>query len=77
MTLLCVVILGSALWMGFEASSFGYDKRDIKGLAAMGPAGWFFAGLLLWIVAFPLYLASRSKLRVAGEARKARADATS
>ena len=32
-----------------------------------GPVGWFFSGLLIWIVAFPLYLASRGNLKEAGE----------
>lgn len=65
-----VIILATSLWMFFESRSFEYDKREIKGLAAVGPWGWLFAGLLLWIVAFPLYLASREKLRRAGETRR-------
>lgn len=64
-----LIILATSLWMAFDARSLGYDKRDIKGIAGMGPVGWFFAGLLLWIVAFPLYLASRGKLRKAGDQR--------
>ena len=27
----------------------------------MGPRGWFFACILLWIIAFPMYLATRPK----------------
>jgi hypothetical protein len=69
-TIIGLVVLGTSIWMAVEASSFGYKKEDVKGLAAMGPAGWFFAGLLLWIVAFPLYLAKRGDLKAAGELRK-------
>ena len=47
-----------------------YDKRDVRGLAGMGPIGWLFAGLLLWIVAFPLYLIKRGELKAAGERRR-------
>lgn len=64
-------MVGSALWMFFESRSFGYDKRQVAGTAAIGPVGWLVFGLLLWIVAFPLYLASRGKLREAGERTRA------
>jgi len=67
-----LVVVVSAMWMYFESRSFEYDKGDVTGLAAMRPVGWFFTGLLLWLVAFPLYLASRAKLRAAGEARLAK-----
>jgi len=63
------LILGTSIWMAFDASKIGYDKKDVGGIAGMGPVGWFFAGLLLWIVSFPLYLASRNKLKDAA-ARK-------
>ena len=64
------VVLGTAIWMAADAAQIGYDKDDIKGLAAIGPAGWFFAGLLLWIVAFPLYLIKRPELKAAAERRR-------
>lgn len=64
------VVLLSSIWMAVDADRLGYDKRDIQGLAAVGPAGWFFAGLLLWIVAFPLYLIKRPELKAAGERRR-------
>lgn len=67
-----LVVIGTSLWMYFESRGFDYDKQDVKGLAAMNPVGWFFAGLFLWIVTFPVYLASRDKLRASGEARRAR-----
>lgn len=69
--LIWMVIIATSLFAFFEARSFGYRKQDIQGLAAIGPVGWLFACLLLWIVAFPLYLASREKLRAAGVAARA------
>ena len=68
-SLIFFVVLGTSIWMAFDASKIGYDKKDVAGIAGMGPVGWFFAGLLLWIVSFPLYLASRNKLKEAA-ARK-------
>ena len=64
-TLFICIVIGTSLWMAFDAHQIGYDKKDVKGMAGMGPLGWLFAGLLLWIIAFPLYLASRSKLKEA------------
>jgi hypothetical protein len=62
-TAILSIVIGTSLWMAFDAHQIGYDKKDVKGMAGMGPLGWLFGGLLLWIVAFPLYLASRSKLK--------------
>ncbi len=66
-TLFIWIVIGTSLWMAFDAHQIGYDKKDVKGMAGMGPLGWLFGGLLLWIIAFPLYLASRSKLKEAAE----------
>ena len=68
--LMGLVALGSAIWMAIDASQLGYDKRDVRGLAAMGPAGWFICGLLFWIIALPVYLAKRPELKAAGERRR-------
>ncbi len=65
-----LVVLATSIWMAVDASRLGYDKRDIKGIAGMGPVGWFFCGLFLWIVAFPLYLIKRPELAAAGERRR-------
>ena len=67
------IVIGTSIWMAFDAHQIGYDKKDVKGMAGMGPLGWLFAGLLLWIVAFPLYLASRSKLKQAAAHKNASA----
>jgi hypothetical protein len=66
MTLFWLFVIATTLWMFFESRSFGYDKRDLQGLAAISPWGWFWGGMFFWLVAFPLYLASREKLRAAG-----------
>jgi hypothetical protein len=64
------VVLGTSIWMAADAAQLDYDKRDVRGLAAMGPVSWMFAGLLLWIVAFPLYLLKRNELKAAGQRRR-------
>ncbi len=33
-----------------RATRFGYDKRDIRGIAAMGPVGWFFRRVVCGVV---------------------------
>ncbi len=65
-----LVVLATSIWMAVDASNIGYDKRDVNGLGAMGPAGWLISGLLLWIVAFPLYLISRPGLQAAAARRR-------
>lgn len=65
-----LVVFATSLWMAVDASRLGYDTRDVRGLSAMGPAGWFISGILLWIVAFPLYLLKRPALVAAGQMRR-------
>lgn len=68
--LMGLVVLASSLWMASDAARLGYDTRDVRGVAAMSPGAWFICGLLLWIVAFPLYLIKRPELAAAGERRR-------
>ena len=56
-------IIGSSIWVYFDAKSIGVKKGQIKGLTDMGPVGWFFVTLLLWIVGFPAWLAMRGKYK--------------
>jgi hypothetical protein len=49
-----------ALWVYIDAKKIGVSKGQVRGLADMGPAAWFWATLLLWIIAFPYYLTKRS-----------------
>lgn len=72
MELLALIVLVTSIWVGFDANAIGARKGLMKGLADMGPVGWFFAMLLLWIVAFPLYLANRARIREAAARSKAR-----
>ncbi len=58
-----LIILGTAIWVYFDAKSIGAKKDQVSGLANMGPAGWFRVTLLLWIVGFPAWLAMRGKFK--------------
>lgn len=64
-------VIAMAIWMASDASKLGYDRRDVKGLAAIGPAGWLFAGLFIPLLALPLYLIKRDTLKAAGDRRRA------
>jgi hypothetical protein len=57
------MVLVSSVWVGVDASQLGIRKGLVKGVADIGPAGWLFGCLFLWIIAFPLYLAKRSELK--------------
>ena len=63
MPVLFLIVLGTSIWVAVDASSIGVKKGQLQGLAGMGPAGWFFACLLLWIFAFPFYLCKRGALK--------------
>ncbi len=57
--LLILVVVGTSLWAAADASR--RDWRDYRGPFGL-PMGWgivLAACVLLWIVAFPLYLAER------------------
>ena len=68
-TMILLVILGTSVWVLFDARSIGVKKGMVKGLANMGPWGWFFVTLFLWIVGFPAYLAMRGKYKKINEQR--------
>ena len=56
-------VILTSIWVFFDASAIGVKKGQVKGIANMGPWGWLFACLLLWLIAFPLYLGSRGKFK--------------
>lgn len=58
-----LIVLGSAIWVLIDAKNIGVKKGLITGMGDIGPWGWFFCCLLLWIVAFPLYLYKRGDLK--------------
>jgi len=66
-TIILLVILGTSIWVFFDARAIGVKKGLIKGMADMGPWGWFFVTLLLWIIGFPAYLAMRGKYKKISE----------
>ncbi len=62
-SLMLLVIIGTSIWVLVDAKSIGVKKGQIKGMGDLGPWGWFFVCLLLWIVGFPFYLAKRSEYK--------------
>ncbi len=53
----------SATWVFVDARRRGVRRGLVAGFFDMGPVGWSASVLLLWVVAFPLYLRRRSALR--------------
>lgn len=56
-SVIALVVVGTTLWVAFDAkdrdwSGYGFANRPWK---------WVVGCLLLWIVAFPLYLARRNR----------------
>ena len=63
-TILLLVVIGTSIWVLVDAKSIGIKKGQIKGFANVGPWGWFFVCLLMWIIGFPLYLAKRGEFKL-------------
>lgn len=61
MDLFWIVVLATSIWVLIDAKTIGVKKGQIQGLGDLGPWGWFFVCLLLWIIGFPFYLAKRSE----------------
>ena len=64
-SLMLLVVIGTSIWVFFDARAIGVKKGQVSGFADMGPTSWFFATLLLWIIGFPLYLANRGTFKAA------------
>lgn len=58
-----LIVIGTSIWVLFDAKSIGVKKGQIEGIANMGPWGWFFVCLLLWIIGFPAYLVKRGEYK--------------
>lgn len=58
-----IVVIATSIWVLIDAKTIGIKKGQIHGMGSLGPWGWFFACLLLWIVGFPFYLAKRSEFK--------------
>jgi len=57
-----LAVLFTSIWVFFDARKLGFKKDpSLKSFKNMGPTGWAFGSLLLWIAIFPLYLIERQK----------------
>lgn len=63
MWLLLIIIIGTSIWVFFDAKKIGVKKTDEKSFVNFGPVGWLLCCLGLQIVTFPLYLIKRSDLK--------------
>ena len=63
MEFLFLVVIGTSIWMFVDSNRMGYDPKQVGGFAGMSPVGWLFAGIFIWIIAFPLYLVKRGDLQ--------------
>lgn len=61
--LIVIGMIASSIWVLVDAKTIGVKKGQLKGMADLGPWGWFWVCLLLWIVGFPVYLAKRGELK--------------
>lgn len=52
-----------------DAKAIGARKGLIPGFTDLGPVGWAISTVLLWIIAFPLYLSQRSRIKEAAARR--------
>jgi UDP-N-acetylmuramyl pentapeptide phosphotransferase/UDP-N-acetylglucosamine-1-phosphate transferase len=62
--LTAVTILGTAILAAIEGNKLGMGSpSDLnkKGKKNSGPVAWFFLMVLLWVIAYPVYLWTRSK----------------
>lgn len=66
-----LVVICTSIWVLVDASNIGARKGLIKGVADMGPFAWFVCSLLLWIIAFPMYLAKRGAIKAAAQSSSA------
>jgi len=62
--LILLVVIGTSIWVYFDAKALGAQKGKIKGMLNMNPGEWFFVTLLLWIVGFPAWLVARGTYKI-------------
>lgn len=63
MGLFWIIVIATSIWVLIDAKTIGIKKGQIQGMGNLGPWGWFFACLLIWIIGFPFYLAKRSEFK--------------
>ncbi len=61
--LVWIIVLATSIWVLGDAQTIGVKRGQIRGVADMGPWGWFFACLFFWIIGFPTYLAKRNEYK--------------
>lgn len=59
-TLPWLVLLGTSIWAGLDASAINLKKYNVGG--PTGPFVTFFGCLLFWVLTFPWYLVNKSKI---------------
>lgn len=52
-----LIVFGTSCWVLIDAQNT--ERGRVQGFLDMSPWGWFFGCLLLWIIIFPCYLATR------------------
>jgi len=60
-TIVWIVLLATCIWVVIDAKSIGVKKGMLKGFFDLGPWGWFWVCVLLWIIGFPAYLIKRGE----------------
>lgn len=63
MNIITIIVIATSIWVLIDAQTIGVKKGQIQGMGNMGPISWFLACLLIWIVAFPFYLAKRGEFK--------------
>ncbi|WP_181297007.1 hypothetical protein [Pseudomonas sp. Q2-TVG4-2] len=61
-TIFVLVVAASAVWVYMDATSNGIGKTEGKGFINLSAGAWGVLTLLLWIIAFPVYLIKRRSL---------------
>lgn len=58
-----LIVIGSSLWVYWDAKNIGIRKGQINGILNMSAAAWSITCLLIWIIGFPLYLYKRPEYK--------------
>ena len=65
-----IAVVGTSIWVWVDSAKLRSCARDVEGLAATSPVMWFLCCILMWIIAFPLYLLTRPQLVQASTATR-------
>ncbi|WP_051309007.1 hypothetical protein [Desulfogranum japonicum] len=58
-----LMVIGCAIWVYYDATTLGIKRGNTSGFFNLGPLGWAVCVLMIWIIAFPLYLFKRGDLK--------------